>query len=931
MTTFLTLVVSGAVTGAIYSLVASGLTLTYTATGIFNFAYGGVAFSSAYLFYLFHLGCGWPIWIAAVVVIAVFAPLLGVILDLAVFRRLARAPESAKIVATVGLLLAIPALTEWISDGVIDIFHVSLPRSTTVLQAGFPPGLGPVPEKTWHIGAIPINSNELVVFISAIVCALALWVLMRRTTLGLRMRALVDRPALAQMRGVNDVRTSRYAWVIGTVLAALAGVVAAPILGSISTTNYITMMFAAAAAVVVGGMRSIPYVFAAGLCLGVVQDLVTGYASFASSITGFNQSMPTVILLVALLVLARDRSRRGGTTADETPPPDYLSDLPPWRRAAPWIVATAFLVIYVLLLANSFWAGVMVQGLALSIVFLSFVIVTGMGGMVSLAQATFVTTASLTAGLLFQDYHVPFLAAAAIAVLVTIAVGMLVAIPALRLGGLPLALATLALAILGDNVLFQWSWLTNSNTGWTIPRPKIGPFDFASNRTMAIGLMIVIGVVMLLIHNLKRSPWGRSIAAVRSSDLGASTSGVSPFRVKLALFALSAAIAAVGGIMYASFQTSATNSTTPFTDGLLWLATVVLFGIRRPAAAALAGVVSAASTVIISSGFHFWSWVPSWLSWNGTQSSEIPLILFGLGAVSLARDPDGFLAHTAEQNYRRRAKRAARRQASEVAIAEDAAISAIAERHRNELISERIVSSSPFQPLPTADAILQVSGLRAGYGDVEVLHHIQLSVRSGSISGLLGANGSGKSTFCAALSGLLPANGGTIIFDGVNLAPVPAFRRVEQGLIVVPESRGIFPGLTVDENLQLRLTADERDEVYTRFTHLRDRRRLMAGHLSGGEQQILALAPVLTRPPRLIVADEPTLGLAPKVIDQMLGLFDELKSRGSGILLVEEKARHVLTIADQIAFLELGQIIWSGPRAALDDQRLADGYLGLRV
>jgi ABC-type branched-subunit amino acid transport system ATPase component/branched-subunit amino acid ABC-type transport system permease component len=931
MTAFLTLVVSGAVTGAIYSLVASGLTLTYTATGIFNFAYGGVAFSSAYLFYLLHLGCGWPIWLTAILVIAVFAPLLGVVLDLAVFRRLARAPESAKIVATVGLLLAIPALTEWICDGVIDLFNVSLPRSTTVLQAGFPPGLGPVPEKTWHIGTIPINSNELVVFISAIVCALALWFLMRSTPLGLRMRALVDRPALAQMRGVNDIRTSRYAWIIGTILAALAGVVAAPILGSISTTNYITMMFAACAAVVVGGMRSIPYVFVAGLCLGIIQDLVTGYANFASSITGFNQSMPTVILLIALLLLARDRSRRGGTTADETPPPDYLSDLPAWRRAAPWVVAVAFLIIYVLLLANSFWTGIMVQGLALSIVFLSFVVVTGMGGMVSLAQATFVTTASLTAGLLYQNYHLPFLGAAAIAVLVTIVVGLIVAIPALRLGGLSLALATLALAILGDNVLFQWSWLTNSNTGWTIPRPKIGPFDFTSNRTMAIGLLIIVGIVMLLIHNLKKSPWGRSIAAVRSSDIGASTSGVSPFRVKLALFALSAAIAAVGGIMYASYQTSATNSTTPFTDGLLWLATVVLFGIRRPAAAALAGVVSAASTVIISSGFHFWSWVPSWLSWNGTQSSEIPLILFGLGAVSLARDPDGFLAHTAEQNHRRRANRLARRKAADVAASERAATSALAERHRTELISEGVVTTPSAGSAPTGNAILQVSGLRAGYGDVEVLHHIDLNVHSSSVVGLLGANGSGKSTFCSTLAGLLQATSGTVLLDGVDLRPVPAFERVQRGLLVVPESRGVFPGLTVEENLQLRLTADERDEVYSRFTHLRDRRRLPAGHLSGGEQQILALAPVLTRPPRLIIADEPTLGLAPKVIDQMLGLFDELKRHGTGILLVEEKARHILTVSDYVAFLELGQIIWSGPREDLDDQQLAGSYLGLKV
>ena len=125
------------------------------------------------------------------------------------------------------------ALTEWITDGVINIFGVHLARSPTVLQVGFPSGLGPVPATTWHLpGNIPINTNELVVFATAAVCAAALWYLMRRTPLGLRMRAVVDRSTLARIRGIDDAQTSRYAWLIGTVLAALAGVVGAPILGT---------------------------------------------------------------------------------------------------------------------------------------------------------------------------------------------------------------------------------------------------------------------------------------------------------------------------------------------------------------------------------------------------------------------------------------------------------------------------------------------------------------------------------------------------------------------------------------------------------------------------------------------------------------------------------------------------------------------------
>ncbi len=936
MDKFLTLCVSGAVTGAIYSLVAAGLTLSYSATGIFNFAYGGVAFSAAYLYYELHSALHWSIAPAAFVTIVVFAPLLGLALNAAVFRPLARATDSAKIVATIGLLIALPGLTEWLTDGVINIFGTHLARSATVLQVGFPAGLGPVPATTWHLpGKIPINTNELTVFATAAACAVALWYLMRRTPLGLRMRAVVDRANLARVRGIDDAQTSRYAWIIGTVLAALAGVVGAPILGAISTDAFISVTFVASAAVVIGGLRSIPLAFAGGLALGVAENLVTGYAKFASNIAGFQDSVPTLILLAALVWLARDRARRAGAAVDEAPPQDYLADLPRWRRAAPWVVATGFLVLYIEVLSNNFWAGIMAQGLALSLIFLSFVVVTGMGGMVSLAQASFVTAAGLVTGLLFQHYHVPFWGAAGLGILATVLIGLVVALPAIRLGGLPLALATLALAILGQNVLFQWDWLRNTTAGWTIPRPKIGPLNLAHNRTMALSLLVLVLVVMLLINNLRRSSWGRSIAAVRSSEVGAATSGVSPVRVKLALFAVSAAIAGIGGIMYAAFQTNISDSTAPYSSGLLWLAVVVLFGIRRPAAAAYAGVASAMTPVIIGSGFHWWSWVPTWLSWNGTPSSEIPLILFGLGAVTLSRNPDGFMAANAAQRYARRVRRAeaaarAEREAEVVVAEEEAAVLAETRRHSERLLAEGAVRSTGDQA-DVATGMLVVKDLHVGYGDVRVLHGISLSVPEGSITGLFGANGSGKSTLCSAIAGLVAPSAGSITLAGDDITKLPAHRRVGRGVLVAPESRGIFPGLTVEENLMLRLSSSDRDEVYGRFPVLGERRRVLAGSLSGGEQQMLTLAPLVVRPPRLLVVDEPTLGLAPIVIDGLVDLFRQLRDSGTSILLVEEKVRDVLSIADHVAFIELGHIVWSGPRSDVDNEQLIGAYLGAQM
>ena len=640
MEKFLSLTVSGAVTGAIFSLVAAGLVLSYSATGIFNFSYGAIAFTSAFVYYQLNTSLHWPIVPAAAFVVLVFAPLLGLLLDVAVFRPLARATESAKIMATVGLLIAIPALTTLARRPACQHDRLRDPAASDVTQVGLPSGIGPTPKIDWKLPAnVPFDSNQLVVFVTAVLVAVVLWLLLRHTSLGLQMRAVVDRADLARTRGINERTTSRYAWVIGMMLAALAGVVGAPIVGSLDPSGFVAITFVAAAAAVLGGLRSIPLAFLGGLLLGVAENLVFGYASFANDIHGFNSAVPFVLLLLGLFVMARDRRRSGGTAAEEVPPPDYLADLPWWRRALPWTLAVAFLIVYVLFLANDYWVGVMATGLTLSLVFLSFVVVTGLGGMVSLAQATFVLAAGLTTGMLMNRYEWGFLPSMAVGVAVTVGLSSIVALPALRLGGLPLALATLALAFLGDQLLFQWNWLRNMQSGWTIPRPVIGPFDLNNNKTFAMFVLLLVGVVALLIYNLKRSSWGRAIAAMRASELAANTSGVSVLRVKLGVFALSAAIAGVGGVMYASYQQSITNLSVTVVTGLLWLATVVLFGIRRPAAAVLAGIVSAASPVVFSSGFHFPSFLPSFLNWNGTTSAEIPAILFGLGAVQLARRP----------------------------------------------------------------------------------------------------------------------------------------------------------------------------------------------------------------------------------------------------------------------------------------------------
>jgi ABC-type branched-subunit amino acid transport system ATPase component len=230
--------------------------------------------------------------------------------------------------------------------------------------------------------------------------------------------------------------------------------------------------------------------------------------------------------------------------------------------------------------------------------------------------------------------------------------------------------------------------------------------------------------------------------------------------------------------------------------------------------------------------------------------------------------------------------------------------------------------------VPRTDGLLELQGITAAYEEITVLFDIDMALRPGSITALVGANGAGKSTLCKVVSGLMTPVGGHIFLGGADITPLRAHERAGR-LLLAPESRGIFPNLSVDENLELRLRATaDRNRAYDRFPALSERRRIPAGSLSGGEQQMLTMAPLLVHPPELVIADEPTLGLAPLVVADIMAIFRDLREQGVTLLLVEERARAVLDIADDVALLELGRIVWSGARENLDDEHLAAIFLG---
>jgi branched-chain amino acid transport system ATP-binding protein len=233
--------------------------------------------------------------------------------------------------------------------------------------------------------------------------------------------------------------------------------------------------------------------------------------------------------------------------------------------------------------------------------------------------------------------------------------------------------------------------------------------------------------------------------------------------------------------------------------------------------------------------------------------------------------------------------------------------------------------------------VLAVENLKSGYGRIEVLHGVSLAVESGEIVALVGSNGAGKTTLLRAISGVQPIISGAIRLGGEAIDGLPAHRRVARGIVQVPEGRQVFAPLTVQDNLRLGAfirrdaeVATDIDNVYETFPALAEKRHVDAGSLSGGQQQILAIGRALMAKPALLLLDEPSMGLAPLLVEQIFSIIKDFKQRGLTVLLVEQNAHAALAIADRGYVIEGGRIAISGSgQALLEDERVRTAYLGI--
>lgn len=596
METFLQYTVLGLALSGAYFIAASGLVVTYTTSGIFNFAQGAIAMLAVFTYWQLRWGWGWPAPIALLVVLGVLAPLLGATLYRVVMRNLRGTSDVTKIIVSIGVMLGFQALATWIWN----------PVSSTPRQ--FLKFFGP--NALIEIGEVRIPWHYVISFAIAIAIAAGIRLIFVRTRSGVAMRAVVDDPDLLQLNGGRPERLAMLSWAGGAFLAALAGILIQPMIGSAMSASQLTLLVIDAfAAAMFGRLRSLPRTFVGALVIGLSTTYVVAYfpANWTWS-SAFRQSLPMIFLFIVLIVLPQDRLR--GATILRTRERFRLPSLRTAWIAGLILVAVVF-ALRVIMAPTA--VNTLTLAMTMAIIALSLVLLTGLAGEINLAVMSFGAIATVVA------FHFGISGSGAgarmtlwgivIGCVVTAIVGAIIALPALRLRGLYLALATMAFGVfvsrmvlsqISEREIFGLSFTIFPTGQINIPKPAVGPFDFNSKDTFLILVTVLFALLAIALVFVRHSGYGRRLAAMKDSPAACATLGMSVVRLKLSVFMLSAAIAGLGGILLSA---QAGNVTAERFDILLSLSLMmitVVGGIGYMSGALFAGVFLVAFIEILN-------------------------------------------------------------------------------------------------------------------------------------------------------------------------------------------------------------------------------------------------------------------------------------------------------------------------------------------
>jgi ABC-type branched-subunit amino acid transport system ATPase component/ABC-type branched-subunit amino acid transport system permease subunit len=916
-------VLQGVVLGGLDALVAMGLVLVYRSARIINFAQaaiGGLAASTAIILVS---GEHWSYYAAVPAGLAV-AVATGVLVDRTVVWRLASAPRLIFTVATIGVM-------EVLGAAEIALPHLfSHLSATTKFHTPF--------KATFTVQPIVFTGDSIVALAVVPVALLGLFWFFQVTDTGVAIRAAADSAERATLLGVPVRRLSLVTWMVAAGLSGVGSILSAPILGqNVGVVSGPAELLLPLAAAVLARMESLPMtvvwavaldVFRQGVFWSYHQDTYVDVAVF-------------FFILVALLLQRRRASRVDDAGLGEyvaarevRPISKQLASLPEVRAVRVGAVGlVGLLLVLAPLVLSDTWLVTLDDVLISAIIAFSVVALTGWAGQISLGQYAFVGVGAAVTGSLLVHLHLQLFLAVAIAVAVSAAVAGLLGVPALRIPGLYLAVVTLAFAAMTTTWLLSstyFPWLDPS----TVSRPLLfRRFDLNSQKEFYELCVLGLAFAAYAAHNFRRTRAGRVVLAVRDNARGASAYGISPFRAKLLAFAFSGALAGIAGALTVLSQRGIGYSGFDPNESVMVFAMAVIGGLGSLTGGAL-GAVFFELASHLQGAWQLFS--------TGAGLLFVVMVLpEGLGGFfytvrdALVRKLEPMLAkRAARRSHAARAPEEAGADSGLDATQRAALrLGALEELEQAEASAARAEAAPPDASPPDGrPALIDVDGIDVAYGASQVLHEVSLGVAQGEIVALLGTNGAGKSTILRTLAGLLVPRRGLLRYIGRDVTRVDPVVRVRGGLVTVLGGRGIFPSLTVAENLRVgswvakharkehEFVAAATNRVLDLFPRLRERLRQRAGLLSGGEQQMLALAQALLCRPKLLLVDELSLGLAPSVVRDLLQVVKALAASGVTIVVVEQSVNVAAAVSHRAIFVERGKVRFSGPTPRLDDQ-----------
>jgi len=892
---FLRVVSAGVGSGGIYALVALGIVIVYRGSGIVNFAGGGFALLGGATYYELNQVHGVS-FVVAMVAGVVAAMVAGVLTQVVVLYPMRRAAPLNRVIATLAV------------GGVIQAYAVHAYGGVTTFLPSF------LPAGTFDVGDVLIQQDRLYILLITVGLGVALFVFYRFTRFGLATTGVAENERVTATMGWSPNLVAMGNWALGGALSGFAGIFLASVVDyGISVPSYTVVVVPALAAALVGGFASFPLTIAGGLLIGMLQAMSLKYVTEP----GWADAMPFLVIIVIMVVRGRAvplRSHR----ADRLPQVGT-------GKIRRWLVAVVVLLGGVSIASlGDLPATSVVTALILALLCLSVVVVLGYGGQLSLAQFTLAGMGALFAARLASDGGLSFPLVLVGAVALTLPIGVIFALPALRIRGVNLAVVTLGLAVAVSGVVFSNPSLTKGPKiggvaqELVIPRASIFgyQFDEINHPTRyAICCLILVVVACLVVANVRRGRSGRQLLAVRDNERAAMSLGMSVTGTKLYAFGLASTFAAAGGVLITYRNTTVEYGQFGVFSSIQLVLLAVLGGVGSIIGAVVGGLMAPSAFVeyLVDSNWGIGEW--------------FALIASVLVLLTIIAYPDGVVLGT-----------------------RDLVLGTIgARRRRDDMIADDLgapVSAAAVQRV--APKRLEIRDVEVMYGSTRVLDGLSITVDAGEVVGLIGPNGAGKTTLIDLASGFVRGSGGSVVLDGNVLDSLSPAQRCRAGLTRSFQSLELFEDMTVQNNL--RVASEPRhawtflsDLIWPRTTDLGqtamtsivefDLGSVLEKYptqLSYAQRRLVAVARAVACGPSILLLDEPAAGLDEASTQELAHLIRRLSSEwGIGVLLVEHDVQMVMETCDRVVAIDFGRTIVSDiPEAVRNHPGVISAYLG---